>query len=220
VILVGYLFAAVVAYLLGSIPTGYLMGRVRGIDIRQVGSGNIGATNAFRTLGTAAGILVLALDGFKGYVACHWVAPLAYVLFVSPDGSFPEARQYLAVLTGLAAIVGHIYTCWLHFRGGKGIATTAGVFVALAFQAVLVTIGAWTAVFAISRYVSLASIAAAVCLPIMVLLMKGSALTVFLTATVSLLALFKHKGNMQRLLNGTEHRFGAGKSSAPHHSSS
>ncbi len=207
------------AYLLGSIPTGYLVGRLQGIDIRRVGSGNIGATNAFRALGTVSGVIVLFLDGFKGYVACHWVAPFAYQEFVLRDGPYPEARQYLAVLTGLAAIVGHIYTCWLHFRGGKGIATTAGVFAALALQAVLVTIGAWTAVFALSRYVSLASIAAAICLPIMVLLMKGSTLVVLLTTTVSLLALFKHKGNMQRLLNGTEHRFGA-KSSAPQRSTS
>src|ERR1051325_8664487 len=108
---VSYSAVAVVSYLLGSIPTGYLAGRWRGLDIRSVGSGNIGATNVFRTLGKTAGIIVLTLDVFKGFAACRFVP----ILVAAAPG------ESLRIAAGLAAILGHNYTCWLRFRGGKGI---------------------------------------------------------------------------------------------------
>jgi len=151
----GYLLTALVAYFVGSIPTGYLFARARGIDIRSVGSGNIGATNVFRTLGKTAGITVLLIDAFKGFV------PAKFLLF----GVTQQTYEYHAMLAGLFAILGHNYTCWLKFKGGKGIATSAGVLVALVPVALLITLGAWIVIFAATRYVSLASIFGALVLP-------------------------------------------------------
>jgi acyl phosphate:glycerol-3-phosphate acyltransferase len=204
---IGYILTIVASYLLGSIPTGYLAGRVKGIDIRQVGSGNIGATNVFRALGKTAGITVLALDAFKGFSACWWVAPLAYQSLVEPETTNPNVRLYLMILAGLAAVSGHVFSCWLRFKGGKGIATTAGIFGALAWKAVVLTVALWIIIVMLSRYVSLASIAAAIWLPIMVWLTSGNPLLLALTVIISVLALYKHKTNIQRLLQGTEHRF-------------
>ncbi|HEU5395618.1 MAG TPA: glycerol-3-phosphate acyltransferase, partial [Verrucomicrobiae bacterium] len=135
-----YIIVAVAAYLLGSIPTGFLVARAKGIDIRSVGSGNIGATNAMRVLGKPAGIFVLLADALKGYLACAAICPLVfnwlaphYSGIVVPFREEPMNLQmkYLLV-AGIAAVLGHNYTCWLRFKGGKGIATTAGVYVALA----------------------------------------------------------------------------------------
>jgi len=124
-----YIVTVVAAYLLGSIPTGFLVAKAKGIDIRTVGSGNIGATNVFRALGIPAGVAVLLVDALKGWVAVvlvsravyHWILP----------GSDVQEREWLAICAGLSAILGHNYTCWLHFKGGKGIATSAGVLLAL-----------------------------------------------------------------------------------------
>src|SRR3989442_325060 len=159
----GYLLTAVVAYLLGSIPTGYLVAQARGIDIRTVGSGNIGATNVFRSLGTPAGVVVLLADALKGWLAVVVVARLVYSAF---GWAFdPQGQEWLAICAGLAAILGHNYTCWLHFKGGKGIATTAGVVLALVPWGLLIILGIWIGAFAVTRYVSLASICAALALP-------------------------------------------------------
>src|SRR5207237_10625106 len=149
--ILGYVLTVVVAYLLGSIPTGYLVAKARGIDIRSVGSGNIGATNAFRVLGKTAGITVLAIDGLKGFLACRFVA--------FGPGAPSEMHQMVA---GLFAILGHNYTCWLRFKGGKGIATTAGVLLALAPTAFAIALTTFLIVLGLSRYVSLSSIVAAV----------------------------------------------------------
>jgi acyl phosphate:glycerol-3-phosphate acyltransferase len=194
----GYLLTALVAYFIGSIPTGFLFGRARGIDIRTTGSGNIGATNVFRTLGKAAGITVLLIDAVKGFV------PAKYLLF----GATPETREYHAMVAGLSAILGHNYTCWLRFKGGKGIATSAGVLIALVPYGLLITLGAWIVIFAISRYVSLASIGAAVVLPFAVWAVGGSTRIIILCLVLSVLAIYKHRTNIQRLIAGTEHRFG------------
>src|SRR5947207_9408658 len=112
----GYMLTAVVAYLLGSIPTGYLLAQARGIDIRTVGSGNIGATNVFRHLGTPAGVFVLLADALKGWLAVMVVAKLAYRWVGWTPG--PQGQEWLAICAGLCAILGHNYTCWLHFKGG------------------------------------------------------------------------------------------------------
>src|SRR2546429_364518 len=170
--IVGYILTALVAYLLGSIPTGFLVAKARGIDIRTVGSGNIGATNVFRALGTPAGILVLLADALKGWVAVVVVAKLVYRwLAWTPD---PQGQEWLAICAGLAAILGHNYTCWLHFKGGKGIATSAGVVLALVPWALVIILGIWIAVFALTRYVSLASICAAFALPFAAWMTKES----------------------------------------------
>jgi len=201
---------AVTAYLLGSIPTGYLVGRAKGIDIRAVGSGNIGAANVFRILGKPAGILVLVLDGLKGFAACSWLADFV----VQPFAAAPDKIECLKIVAGICAVLGHNFTCWLKFKGGKGIATSAGVYFALAPLAAGIALGAWIVVFALSRYVSVASIAAAVALPTAVWLTKDSLFLGIVTTALGLLAIFKHKGNIQRLLNGTEQHFGQ-KSATP-----
>jgi glycerol-3-phosphate acyltransferase PlsY len=197
------------AYLLGSIPTGYLTGKARGVDIRTAGSGNIGATNTFRVLGKSAGIFVLAVDCLKGYLAARFLAPVALAVIpraqgaVSPDG--------LALAAAAAAVLGHNYTCWLRFKGGKGVATSCGVLLALAPAAAGIVLAVWGIVFVASRYVSLASIAAALVLPVAAWLTQGSNLVTAAATGLGALAIVKHRANIQRLLAGTENRLGAKK---------
>src|ERR1041385_2525797 len=128
---VSYIVTACIAYLLGSIPTGYVVAKSRGIDIRTVGSGNIGATNVFRTLGKPAGIFVLAVDALKGFVSCFFVGPFVYRFLAGTLKDDSATHEFLKITGGLFAILGHNYTCWLKFKGGKGIATSAGVTLAL-----------------------------------------------------------------------------------------
>jgi acyl phosphate:glycerol-3-phosphate acyltransferase len=195
---------AVAAYLLGSIPTGYLVARARGIDIRAVGSGNIGATNVFRMVGKTAGVIALIVDGLKGYAACTWLCDWGLTLLGGPTTNTELCR----ILAGLTAVLGHNYTCWLKFKGGKGIATSAGVYFALAPLAAGIALGTWIIVFVLGRYVSVASIVAAVALPTAVWLTPNSLILRIVTIALGLLAIYKHKGNVQRLLNGTERRLG------------
>ncbi|MHB8520273.1 MAG: glycerol-3-phosphate 1-O-acyltransferase PlsY [Limisphaerales bacterium] len=200
---------AIAAYLLGSIPTGYLVARARGIDIRTVGSGNIGATNVIRILGKGPGAFVLVVDALKGFAACWCLAPLAGGWFdLSRDPTSAE-REYLAIAAGVAAILGHNYTCWLKFKGGKGIATSAGVMLALLPGVLALALLVWVLVFAFSRYVSLASITAAFCLPFAAGFTGRSNRLIGVAVIIGALAIYKHKPNIQRLLKGTEHRFGA-----------
>ena len=205
-----YVFTAIAAYLLGSIPTGFLVGKAKGIDIRTVGSGNIGATNVFRVVGKPAGIFVLVFDGLKGYAACAWLPDLVmgYVTEKHGASSFgPHFHDILRITGGVSALLGHNYTCWLKFKGGKGIATSAGVLAALVPLAFITILLIWIVVFALSRYVSLASIAAAVALPFAAWFTRNSATIVGVTAAMAVLAVYKHRANIQRLLNGTESRF-------------
>ena len=209
--LIGYLAAAVVAYLLGSIPTGYLVARARGIDIRSAGSGNIGATNAFRVLGRTAGTIVLTVDVIKGFAACFFVAGVAFACFGASRPETGLSREKLALVTGFTAVLGHIYTCWLRFKGGKGVATTAGVMLAWAPWVLVIGVASWLLVFVLSRYVSLASMVAAVVLPVASLLTHAGAAITVVTAVIGALAIYKHRANLKRLLAGTEHRFGTRK---------
>ena len=195
--------------MLGSVPTGYLVAKARGIDIRTVGSGNIGATNVFRILGKAAGIFVLLADAAKGWLAVFVVAKLVSGWFYPEAGE--TAQEWFRLCAGVAAILGHNYTCWLRFKGGKGIATSAGVLVALVPVPLLIVLGIWIVVFAFSRYVSLASICAAFGLPWAAWAFGGSRTIIVVTGLLGALAIFKHKANIQRLLNGTENRIGAQK---------
>jgi acyl phosphate:glycerol-3-phosphate acyltransferase len=206
---VSYLVVGITAYLLGSIPTGYLVARARRVDIRSIGSGNIGATNVFRTLGRTAGSFVLAVDFMKGLVACRLLAPgLSALLSPSLPADAVE-REIPLIIAAVAAILGHNYTCFLHFRGGKGIATSAGVLTALVPWALLVGLGVWITLFALFRYVSLASIGASLTLPLAVWLTGHSLTLILITIGLAILALYKHRSNIQRLLNGTEHRIGS-----------
>jgi len=194
------------AYGLGSIPSGFLVAKARGVDIRTVGSGNIGATNVLRVLGKPVGTFVLLADAAKGFFAVVIAEQFLWAWF-SPHGS-AQAHEWLAICAGACAILGHNYTCWLGFKGGKGIATSAGVYVALAPWALLAALGTWLLVLVVSRFVSVASIAAAVVLPVAVWLTTSRLELTAVTAALAALAIYKHRTNIQRLLAGTESRFG------------
>lgn len=202
----GYILTVVVAYLLGSIPTGFLVGKARGIDIRTIGSGNIGATNVFRYFGTVAGVLVLAVDALKGLVAVAVLTRLMWHVY-GKSGSLNE-HEALEIMAGLAAVLGHNFTCWLRFKGGKGIATSAGVLAALVPYSLLIIFIVWVVVFGLTRFVSLASICASFTLPFAAWLTGSSPTLIAITAGMAVLAIYKHKSNIQRLLKGTESRLG------------
>lgn len=190
------------AYLLGSIPTGFLVARAKGIDIRKVGSGNIGATNAFRVLGRSAGAFVLLADFLKGLLACG-VVP--WIWF--HGGEFAQARVGPEIVAGLCAVLGHNYTIWLGFKGGKGIATSAGVLTALVPWSLLTILTVWIVLFLLTRYVSIGSLAASATLPFATWLFYRNWTLTMVTGAMGALAIYKHRGNIQRLLNGTEARF-------------
>ena len=197
---------------MGSIPTGYLVARARGIDIRSVGSGNIGATNVFRILGKPAGITVLLVDAVKGYAGCAFVPGLVSQFF----GMFPPPRssmeEYAQIVGGFGAILGHNYTVWLKFKGGKGVATSAGVLAALLPLTCLTAVSVWIVLVAATRYVSIGSIVAAASLPLAAWLYNQSHRMIAVAAVMGVLAIYKHKTNIRRLLHGTENRIGAKKS--------
>jgi acyl phosphate:glycerol-3-phosphate acyltransferase len=201
-----YIMVLLGGYLFGSFPTGYLAGRAKGLDIRSLGSGNIGATNVFRSLGKGWGVAVLLGDALKGFLACWIAAPFIYRWWINGQGLPPEPA---IILAGVGAMLGHMFPVWLGFHGGKGIATAAGVFLALAPLAISISIALWILVVALTRLVSLASIMAAASLPILIWLCGGSYLLIILTFGLSCLSIYRHRSNIKRLLNGTEHRFGA-----------
>ena len=208
-----YLIVGVVAYLLGSIPFGLILVRIfRKQDIRQQGSGNIGATNVIRSGGKGLGAATFLLDAAKGYVA---------VLLAWQVGLHVHQTQFqtqnLAATAAVCALVGHVYPLWLGFKGGKGVATGFGVFLGITATAALVALAAFIVIFALSRYVSLASIIAAIAFPLAALLLPHEPLTPFMIAVVILLPLIviaKHHANIRRLLAGTEYRFGKSKAAA------
>lgn len=199
-----YLTTALLAYLVGSIPTGFLVAQAKGIDIRSVGSGNIGATNVFRILGRPAGVFVLAVDALKGWLAVVVMPKVAFLLFGFPPDY--QVREFYAILAGMFAILGHNYTCWLYFKGGKGIATSAGVLLALVPWALLIILTVWIVLFALTRYVSLGSIASSFTLPFATWFTTGSLTLTAVAGAMGALAIYKHKANIKRLLNGTETR--------------
>jgi acyl phosphate:glycerol-3-phosphate acyltransferase len=197
-----YIVVAVAAYLLGSIPTGFLVARAKGIDIRTLGSGNIGATNVFRIVGKPAGIFVLLMDALKGFAACWWLVNLVVQLFSITPGEI----DCLRIIAGVAVVLGHNYTCWLKFKGGKGIATSAGVLAALVPLAMLICLAVWVILFALTRYASVASIAAAFGLPFATWFTTHDWTLTLVTGALGALAIYKHKANIVRLRNGTEKR--------------
>ena len=200
-----WLLIVVLSYLVGSIPWGYLFARSKGIDISQHGSGNIGAANVLRVMGKKWGYLVFLCDFFKGFLSVKLGSLIAAYFLADPVlGS---------VIAAIACVLGHNYPIWLGFKGGKGIATLAGGILSL-FPLVFVSFGVvWIAVFLIGRYTSLASISAAVALPIAVSLTVARTKTDFpllvgFSVLMGALAVWRHRGNIVRLLNGTENRFG------------
>ena len=197
------------AYLLGSIPTGYLVALLRGVDLRAHGSGNIGATNAFRVLGKGPGAFVLLADALKGSAAVLLMPELA----VRIAGGTPS--ESLTLIAGVTAILGHNYTCWLRFKGGKGIATTAGVMATLAPLGLLITFLSWLIAFLATRYVSLASIVAAIVLPVATILTSQNRALWVVALVFSVLAIWRHRGNLQRLRAGTESRIEFGRKPSP-----
>lgn len=190
------------AYLLGSIPFGYLLVLVfTKKDVRDSGSGNIGATNVARSAGKGMGILTLLLDALKGFVAV--------MVAIHFDGKLSN----LAIAAAVAAVFGHVFTIWLGFKGGKGIATALGVFIALVPWVALSSFLIFLAIFLATRYVSLASIAAAASIPLLAVWLvhpHTSALLVGLSV-ISLTSIIKHHANISRLMSGTESKFGRSK---------
>ncbi len=184
------------SYLIGSIPTGLLLGKAYGIDVRNEGSGNIGATNLYRTVGRKVGIITLIGDCLKG---------LLPVLLVKFSALPPE----FAAWVGLAAFCGHVFSLFLKFKGGKGVATALGVFLALSPQAVAVAIGLFAVVMFLRRYVSLGSICAAAAMPPAVFFLGGNNNVTAVTVAIAVIVIIRHRENIKRLLSGTENKFKA-----------
>ena len=185
------------AYLVGATPTSYLVGRMRGIDLRRHGSGNLGATNAFRVLGWKAALPVMLVDVAKGW--------LPAALFPLWDGA-PAAEWALAY--GAAAIIGHVFSIYVGFRGGKGVATSAGVFMALAPWAVLIGLIVWGVTVTLTRIVSLGSLLAAAVLPIAVYATGETLYELWLSIGLGAFVIYAHRANIRRLLRGEEKPFG------------
>jgi glycerol-3-phosphate acyltransferase PlsY len=203
--LLGWVLGLALCYLLGSIPFGYLIGRLGGIDIRRWGSKNVGATNVARILGWRRGVIVLVLDALKGAGAVGLIGH-GFARMIPP-----EHHTLFLVLCGAAVVVGHSFPCWLAFKGGKGVATALGAWLVLAWLPTLIALAAWAIVVAIWRYVSLASIVAAVVLPGVLVAskwpnLKAETPLVVFAGLLSLLVILKHIGNIVRIARGTESR--------------
>jgi len=224
------------AFLLGSIPFGLFIAKAKGIDIRKHGSGNIGATNVFRIVGKKHGLTCLVLDALKGFIpSIIGISLIRYVGMKNPmmisaldpfSAEFTMLNaQIFQVLTGLCSILGHNYSPWVGFRGGKGIATSAGVLIAMMPAAVVILVLIFIAVLSVTRYVALASMAAAATLPLLTLwgswfhgkIQNGTwnIPLFFFSLLIGTLAIWKHRTNLRRLRDGTESRFTWGGSKTP-----
>ncbi len=205
--------AVVVAgsYLAGAIPFAFLIARARGIDIRKVGSGNVGATNVFRAVGKRWGILTFVCDALKGLLPALLGPYLVSVWTGAP------AHPALGLACGVAAIAGHSWPVFLGFKGGKGVATSAGMLLGAAPLAAAAGFGLWIVIFLVTRYVSVASIAAAVGVPLAGWLLYGrdDLWRPWVLTAIGILVVFRHRTNVQRLLEGTEHRFGKKRGRTP-----
>ncbi len=197
-------FWLVVSYLLGSIPTSYLVARVgKGIDLRQVGSKNLGATNLYRTLGWRYAIPVGLFDVAKGALPVLWFGRLA------------GGGSWIPLACGLAAVIGHVFSLFVHFKGGKGVATAAGVVLGLVPWATLASAAVWVVLVRVTGYVSVGSIVAAVVLPVFAYFLEpGQRDLVWFFAGLGLFVIVMHRANIRRLLAGTENRFGRRRAAA------
>ena len=194
------------SYLLGSIPFGYLIGQLAGVDIRKCGSGNIGATNVVRVLGKRYGYPVFALDFLKGF----GVVKVA-MLMAGGRSSQWSSPELFGVAAATACVVGHSYPPWLKFKGGKGVATSAGAVFALTPIGGAIGVVIWLVVFVVTRYVSVASMSAAVALPLVIFMLsrddENARLIVYFSVCVAAIVIWRHRSNLSRLMRGTEPRF-------------
>ena len=194
------LFTLLLGYLLGSIPSGFLAGKwCKGIDLRSIGSGSTGATNVLRNVGKGPALVVFLVDVAKGAAA---------VLLASALTQNNPLNDWIQVLAGLAALAGHIWPIWLGFKGGKAVATGLGLFLGLAWPVGLACFGMFMAVFSLSRIVSLASVVAALSLPLLMAAGSGSNANLVVALVAMALVLWRHRSNIQRLINGTEPKVG------------
>jgi glycerol-3-phosphate acyltransferase PlsY len=195
--------ALLLAFLAGSFPTALLMGRAKGIDLRRQGSGNIGATNAFRVLGKAWGIACLLMDAAKGLAPATLLAGDAWL----PGALAPKTWM---LIVGLAAIAGHMFSPWVGFKGGKGVATSLGVFLAIAPAALGVCLALGILIIATTGYVSLASIVGAALLPILIFAFAPPDdrpwTVIVIAASLGVFVIWKHRANIRRLMGGSENR--------------
>jgi len=195
----------VLAYLIGSVPFGFLVGKARGVDLRQVGSGNIGSTNIYRALGLRIAVMVFLLDAGKGLLATRGLPILA---------AGGTDIGYVRLACGLAVIVGSVASIFMRLKGGKGVATGAGVFLGLAPLAAVLCIGVWAALVAAFKYVSLGSLVAAALLPLLVALFNRPGYyrnpVFYLALAVAAVVIVRHRSNIARLAAGEEHKVGRG----------
>lgn len=198
---------ALLAYLLGSLPTGYIAGRLVGVDIRKVGSGNVGATNVTRVLGKRFGYPVFLVDFAKGLAAV-----MLAVIMAKAAQSSAQFVDLCAAIGAICSLMGHSYSIWLGFRGGKGVATLMGALFGINWITALIVCVVWIVVFEATRYVSLASIAAAVALPIAVAIMLflkelPTPIPLYFSFCLGAIVVVRHRSNLSRLVKGTEPRF-------------
>ena len=202
-------FAAVVlvSYLLGSIPAGYVAGRIAGIDIRHAGSGNIGATNVTRVLGKRYGYPVFIVDFLKGLVAVSMS-----ILIEKRAQPVLVPTQLFGIVAAISCVIGHSFPVWLGFKGGKGVATSMGALFGLMPFVALIGVGVWVITFEVTRYVSVASMTAALAVPVSILILipltqTGGAVLLYFSICLAALVVFRHRSNLSRLVRGTEPRF-------------
>jgi glycerol-3-phosphate acyltransferase PlsY len=198
---------SLVGYLFGSLPTGHLVGRFLGVDISKHGSGNIGATNVLRVLGRRWGYLVFFIDTLKGFLAVRTAFYLVQIAKIDV-----ERIELVGILAAIMCILGHTFPIWLDFKGGKGVATSAGALLGLMPAAIVAIFFLWLIIFQLTRYVSLASIGAAVALPVVVgiLILRKSvtdAALLYFSILIAGVVIWRHRSNLKRLINGTERRF-------------
>ncbi|PYK01465.1 MAG: acyl-phosphate glycerol 3-phosphate acyltransferase [Verrucomicrobia bacterium] len=198
---------ALLAYLLGSLPTGYIAGRLVGVDIRKVGSGNVGATNVTRALGKRFGYPVFLVDFAKGLAAV-----MLAVIMAKAAQSSAQFVDLCAAIGAICSLMGHSYSIWLGFRGGKGVATLMGALFGINWITALIVCVVWIVVFEATRYVSLASIAAAVALPIALAIMLflkelPTPIPLYFSFCLGAIVVVRHRSNLSRLVKGTEPRF-------------
>jgi glycerol-3-phosphate acyltransferase PlsY len=207
IVVLSFVAVALIGYVIGSFPTGYIAGRMAGIDVRTVGSGNVGATNVVRLLGKRFGYPVFVIDFLKGIVAVVIAFSVAHKV-----GSTPASADLYAAIGGVLSVVGHSFPVWIGFKGGKGVATSVGVLFGINWLAALVMCGVWVSVFQLTRYVSLASIAAAIALPVAMTAMLflhelRSTIPVYFSLCLTAIVVARHRSNLARLLHRTEPRF-------------
>ena len=198
---------ALVSYLLGSIPAGYLAGRIAGIDIRHAGSGNIGATNVTRVLGKRYGYPVFIVDFLKGLVAVS-----ISILIEKRAQPISVPTDLFGIVAAISCVIGHSFPVWLSFKGGKGVATSMGALFGLVPFVALIGVAVWVITFEMTRYVSVASMTAALAVPISILILMplkqtGGVVLLYLSICLAALVIFRHRSNLSRLVRGTEPRF-------------